>query len=197
MRRTDAEILKRCRLPEDGVFGDFTFTRNTRVGYWVVKGAVPLAVAEDLYADPLGHEDVRVAGHCGNPAPEDPWITWRSASGRVLAPKKSKADFAAMVDRGVMPQEIMDGYLFSDDRSKATPTIDLYHIDSEAGLRLFADKIRGLKVWTVTSLLDRQFNQVVGVYDSPQKARSAVKALTADLPHLSMLYGVTKEYAVQ
>jgi hypothetical protein len=41
--------------------------------YWIVTGFVPLHVAEELYADPIGKKDVRVSGHCGCPAPKE-WI---------------------------------------------------------------------------------------------------------------------------
>ncbi|MDD5650456.1 MAG: hypothetical protein PHF86_08590 [Candidatus Nanoarchaeia archaeon] len=52
--------------------GPFIFKRAWY--YWVVNGPVPLDVANDLYADPVGAKDVRVVGHCGCPAPEQ-WTT--------------------------------------------------------------------------------------------------------------------------
>lgn len=70
--------------------------------YWVARGTVPLEVARQLYADPVGSTDIRVAGHCGCPAPEPPWI------------------------------DTIDGDKF----------VTSYHIDSEVGLRIFADAIR-------------------------------------------------------
>lgn len=50
----------------------FEFTRAWY--YWVVGGRVPLDVARELYANPIGATDVRVVGHCGCPPPED-WVT--------------------------------------------------------------------------------------------------------------------------
>lgn len=65
--------------------------------YWMVSGPVPLAVAEELYADPVGSTDVRVAGHAGRPPPSE-WEDY--------------------------------GFVMS------------YHIDSQAGLNLFAATAR-------------------------------------------------------
>ena len=38
--------------------------------YWIVDGFVPLYIANELYADPVGEKVVRVQGHCGCPPPE-------------------------------------------------------------------------------------------------------------------------------
>jgi len=52
-----------------GKLGDFEFRRLWY--YWSVKGPVTLAAAQEMYANPNGVRDVRVAGHCGCPAPEE------------------------------------------------------------------------------------------------------------------------------
>lgn len=117
----DVEIrreLTRCRIPIiegerstgevpaslTGKLGEFTFRRAWY--YWVVTGGVPLSVAQEMYDDPVGREDVRVDGHCGCPAPE--------------------------------------GVAFESDLVRLTKraVVELYHIDSEIGLRLFVDTIR-------------------------------------------------------
>jgi len=66
-----AERNNRSEVPYGfiGRVGDFTFRRAWY--YWVVSGSVPLAVARELYANPIGKEDVRVAGHCGCPPPDE------------------------------------------------------------------------------------------------------------------------------
>ena len=74
--------------------------------YWVAKGPMPLKEAKELYAEPVGREDIRVAGHCGCPPPEPPWV---------------KKSMVGKTQKGM---------------------IDLYHIDTEVGLRIFTDKIR-------------------------------------------------------
>ncbi len=50
--------------------GESVFAFRRAWYYWTVSGNVPLAVAQEMYADPVGREDVRVAGHCGCPPPE-------------------------------------------------------------------------------------------------------------------------------
>jgi hypothetical protein len=39
--------------------------------YWMVSGYVPLNVAMEMYADPVGKKDIRVDGHCGCPSPDE------------------------------------------------------------------------------------------------------------------------------
>ena len=48
--------------------------------YWVASGPVPMAIADRLYADPVGRDDIRVAGHCGCPPP----MEWASGKGGDL-----------------------------------------------------------------------------------------------------------------
>ena len=89
--------LTRSEVPYtlEGRLGDFEFRRAWY--YWVVRGSVPLEVAQEIYADPVGHTDIRVAGNAGCPPPEE-WA-----------------------HRGF---------------------VELYHVDTEVGLRLFADTIK-------------------------------------------------------
>lgn len=63
-----------------GKLGNLEFTRAW--SYWVVSGPVPLNVALELYADPVGVTDIRVAGHAGCPSPAD-WSR-TTASGRFV-----------------------------------------------------------------------------------------------------------------
>ncbi len=66
-----------------GKLGPFTFTRAWY--YWMVSGPTPLAVAKELYADPVGRADVRVEGHCGCPAPEKPWTIRKDGEEFVMS----------------------------------------------------------------------------------------------------------------
>lgn len=50
-----------------GKLGEFTFTRAWY--YWVVKGRVPLAVAQEMYSHPVGRKDIRVDGFSGGIEP--------------------------------------------------------------------------------------------------------------------------------
>lgn len=97
-----------------GRLGNFVFIRAWY--YWVVKGPMPIELAEELYADPVGQTDIRVAGHAGCPPPEE----WSEL---------------------ILPT---GGWGFSDDPEflGARRFVTSYHIDSEVGLRIFADAIR-------------------------------------------------------
>lgn len=52
-----------------GKLGQFVFKRGWY--YWRVSGDVPIAVARKIYANPVGAKDVRAAGHCCCPTPEE------------------------------------------------------------------------------------------------------------------------------
>lgn len=86
-----------------GEHGRFRFERVW--SYWVVNGPVSVELAWELYNDPRGRYDVRVAGHCGCPEPVDPWTT------------------------------VVDGI----------DSVTEYHIDSQDGLNLFAEKVLGTR----------------------------------------------------
>ena len=47
----------------------FTFERAWY--YWMVRGYVPLDIAVEMYENPKGKKDIRVAGHCACPHPVD------------------------------------------------------------------------------------------------------------------------------
>jgi len=47
-------------------FVSFTFERA-----WLVRGYVPLDIAVEMYENPNGRKDIRVAGHCACPHPAD------------------------------------------------------------------------------------------------------------------------------
>lgn len=47
----------------------FIFTRAWY--YWCVSGYVPLNIAVEMYENPNGKKDIRVAGHCGCPPPSE------------------------------------------------------------------------------------------------------------------------------
>lgn len=116
-----------------GEFGVFKFTRAWY--YWIVEGKMPLEVAKELYEDPVGRKDVRVAGHCGCPSPDEPWIEWYDSEGRRIFPlSKKHKDFSH--------EEAGYQVFFKDPSKVGKGYIPLYHIDTEEGLRLFTDAIR-------------------------------------------------------
>lgn len=121
-----------------GKLGRFIFIRYWY--YWVVEGNMPLEVARELYANPIGKKDVRVAGHAGCPAPEDPWIEWTDDEGRRIFPMSRKPKHYSEKEAGYQ--------VYVEDPSKVGQGfITTYHIDSPEGLKLFADAIRKHKLF--------------------------------------------------
>lgn len=125
-----------------GKLGPFIFTRAWR--YWIVEGLVPLAVAQELYGDPVGVTDIRVAGHCGCPSPEEYDNLYTADGHRVIeASERPKLEaFMKEVESALSP--LPYPFVYSDDPRASTAQlfVDRYHIDSEIGLRIFADTLR-------------------------------------------------------
>lgn len=133
--------LDRCRVPH--YTGPFEFSRSHSY-YWIVKGPVPLNVAQEIAKDPAAYL-IRVAGHAGCPQPVDPWITWRMPDGTTLSTEEEGANFVKLAGRHLWALDAMKDYTFTDDpteRAKAKGYIETYHIDSEVGLRVFVDYLR-------------------------------------------------------
>lgn len=122
-----------------GKIGGITLRRAWR--YWVAEGRVPLDVARRLYADPVGAMDVRVAGHCACPAPDE-WATWFDGEEEVVIDPEGKqeAEVRSFMERRVFPDTALPRFAKSTDGLAGF--VMLYHIDSAAGLRLFADAMR-------------------------------------------------------
>lgn len=127
--RSVVSELERCGIPVQaadpgrdevpyqhiGKLGAFTFLRAWC--YWVVRGPVPLEVAKELYADRIGKTDIRVAGHCGCPPPEYPWVAYFAADGRRIYSDNPAAEAVRAV-------------------------VESYHIDTELGLYVFVNALR-------------------------------------------------------
>lgn len=129
-----------------GKLGPFLFERAWY--YWVVKGPVPLVVADEMYAHPVGNKDVRVAGHCGCPPPSE-WAHYFDGDGVPLRsdPKgekeaEHKAFLAAHPDW--FADEPAAAIRFVPDAAAvaARAVVESYHIDSQEGLNLFVETIR-------------------------------------------------------
>jgi hypothetical protein len=131
-----------------GRLGSFTFSRAWY--YWVVSGNVPLEVAKELFADVVGATDIRVNRNCTCPAPEGYNIEWLSLDARKVASLEDKKKFAEWAAKEadspfkVIGEDGLKIYEFSDDPASigAKAYITSYHIDSELGLRIFADTIK-------------------------------------------------------
>lgn len=126
-----------------GLLGGFHFSRAWK--YWVVSGNVPLVVAQKLYENDLGKKDIRVAGHCGCPPPENPWLLWQTADGKKLVSSGEEDEFDLFIKSGYLDPSVKDGIIFAnieDFPKLGEAYVDLYHIDSQAGLNLFVETLK-------------------------------------------------------
>ena len=134
----------------EGRMGEFRFTRAWY--YWVVSGPTPLEIAKRLHEDPIGKEDVRVTGHCGCPPPEYPWVKHYDEDGKQLfrdPDGEEQRKYKRFIEKGILDQEGFDKARWVKDEEEeaavaVTSVVELYHIDTDAGLRLFVDAVRDL-----------------------------------------------------
>lgn len=116
------------------------FQRQWR--YWMATGQMPLLYAISLYNDPIGRTDIRVNGHCAAPEPTKDICRWIAGDGREVMTHKDKEEIEK-VSHLFSDQSWKERYIFTDDRELiAKPYITEYHIDTEIGLRVFADFIK-------------------------------------------------------
>lgn len=139
------------RVSVTGQLGAFTFERAWY--YWIVRGPMPLDVAKRLYAHPVGATDIRVAGHCGCPPPEHPWVDHYDADGLELVHDpdgKQEREYSVFTDReGSFAESMREArkrLRFVPDAAAVAvrSIVASYHVDSELGLYLLAEAIRGL-----------------------------------------------------
>ncbi|MFH0936845.1 MAG: hypothetical protein V1808_00955 [Candidatus Daviesbacteria bacterium] len=141
-----------------GKLGNIYFARSW--SYWVVEGEIPLEAAKEMYADLIGKEDVRVAGHCGCPPPED-WAKHYDIQGKELCPSKEEEyvlDLEAKKRKSRWDrkwiQEIRSTTRYVENPAKEAfkSVVDLYHIDSQEGLNLYAATARKFNLDFVASV---------------------------------------------
>lgn len=123
-----------------GQLGPFQFYRAWY--YYIVSGGlVPLKIAEEMYADPLGQKDVRCAGDCACRPPKQ-WCDY-FYDGKQCCSLKEQAGFDRYIKKGLFKeQDIYSKYHFCENPEElGEGVIASYHIDSLAGLRFFADSI--------------------------------------------------------
>lgn len=123
----------------DGPTGPLTVVRGNH--YWMVHGRVPLATALQLYGHPVGRTDIRVAGHCGCPPPEAPWVSWYLGDEQVHHDPDGEGerewdDVTVRYPLGPKPRFERDPAAIG-----AEPCIDLYHVDTELGLYVLVQAV--------------------------------------------------------
>jgi hypothetical protein len=129
-----------------GKLGEFTFRRAWY--YWVVNGRVPLGIAQKIYNNPNGVNDVRAGGNCSCPPPEKE-AKWFDADGVQLIEDidgEAERRWNEWVNTDP-PLEVVPEYRFVPDPSVipgAQAFVDCYHIDTQEGLNYFVSMIRGL-----------------------------------------------------
>ncbi len=133
-----------------GWLGNYSFMRAWT--YWIVEGKVPLKVAQQLYEDPLGARDVRVNGHCDRLAPVESQLKFYNSLGypvylpsdRDLMEKIRKEDPQPSHAKRIMVDKFLNHSEFSENRMEIPNVesfVEVYHIDSLAGLKLFITKL--------------------------------------------------------
>lgn len=107
----------------------FSFSRQWY--YWSVGGYTPLAIAEELYANPIGKRDIRVAGHAGCPPPKE-WAI-------VLSPTVTE-----ILDMSPIQVQRVKKYFEMRGAGKieGNRCVTSYHIDSQEGLNLFVSTLK-------------------------------------------------------
>jgi hypothetical protein len=119
-----------------GILNGFVFYRAWT--YWVVSGYLPLKYAKEIY---LKYKilNIRCAGHCGNPPPEE-WCK----------PKNIHEQCKPIIDK-FFNKEISEdecNKLCKEIRTKGDQFIDTYHIDTQDGLNQIADIIKQNNITT-------------------------------------------------
>jgi len=117
--------------------GGQQYTLHRAWYYWVVNGLVLFHTAKKFYEDPEGRKNIRVAGHCACPPPEE-WANWYIGGERIL----SLSDEVEL-KRLKIPTE---GYTFTDCPQNvpgAVFAVEGYHIDSQLGLCRFIEILTG------------------------------------------------------
>ena len=127
-----------------GQAGEFKFRRAWT--YWRISGRIPLKIALDLYADPVGKTDVRVNGSCVCPEPgthggQPEFINPKT--NRQVCSRNQEHAWNELIKRHPSWADDEHTLEFADDPATvAEAFIMTYHIDSEVGLRLFMDTLR-------------------------------------------------------
>jgi hypothetical protein len=129
-----------------GRLGPIEFARA--LSGWTASGPLPLAVARALYKHPVARSETRVGGRVDQPPPERPWVVWYTADGERVYPVHLQARFRSVSEQSPALVRMSPPAIFHDEPARigAAPYIDLYEIDSEHGLRIFASVLRAHNV---------------------------------------------------
>jgi hypothetical protein len=123
--------------------GEFTFARAWY--YYRVHGLVPLGIARELHATEIGKRDIRVAGNCGCPEPDD-WAVWYDDDDNEYSPScvaELEKTEPEQEWHKIPPSRDIEAVIAipRPDISKLYGYVDSYHVDSQAGLNLLVKKL--------------------------------------------------------
>lgn len=112
----------------------FIFTRAWH--YWAVRGNVPLDVANELYNNfgRIGREEVRAGGDAGCRPPET-WVRYIGPTGKQLVQIQPLEEINNLIRQNSKA-------ILVKDPTQGVAVVQLYHIDSPEGLRMFAELMR-------------------------------------------------------
>lgn len=113
-----------------GILNGFVFVRAWY--YWVVRGYMPLEYAQYLYTN-YKDLNIRVAGHCGNPTPEE-WAKNKDYN-KLIKPYLDK-----LIAEEINYEEFKQ--INAQIIAQGEQAIDMYHIDTQAGLNKFVEVIK-------------------------------------------------------
>jgi hypothetical protein len=113
----------------------YTFSRAWN--YWIVSGFVPMYIAKKLFEHPEGRKNIRVDGFAYNRDPEEH---------SVYIDKNGKQQLS-INDYNFIKEfpgwnSIKDKFKVSDNKNEFDQYINLYHIDSQAGLLYFVETLK-------------------------------------------------------
>tara|TARA_S200002703_G_C3781584_1_gene240829 strand:- start:237 stop:764 length:528 start_codon:yes stop_codon:yes gene_type:complete len=131
-----------------GKLNGWRFTRAWY--YWVARpiaerSGLPLSDAIKLHE--AHGKDVRVAGHCGAPPPQE-WVKRYTTDGREVIhdPEGEQLEFFNRLEQEGSFELKAHKFLFVKDLIEAEyeAVIDCYHIDTQVGLNALANVLRDL-----------------------------------------------------
>jgi len=125
-----------------GCLGNGSFTFKRAWTYWMVSGDVPMDIANELYANPIGKETIRVNGHCGCPSPSKG--TWKTDDCKEIIFEEELDELSPEIRKHFINNEKYKVVKKDDVNidSGFGQYITSYHIDCWEGLKIFADKIK-------------------------------------------------------
>jgi len=113
-----------------GIFNNFVFSRAWC--YWIVTGYMPLKYAQHIYKN-YKDLNIRVAGHCGNPPPEE-WCE-----------PKDMNELCNPIANDYLSHKISSEECHAKCnaiRSQGEQFVTNYHVDTQEGLNRFVETVK-------------------------------------------------------